>query len=75
MIVNAHECRCCTEIEGCMLAIDTCEVIADVGNISCVTNHPGFSAVCLNKWTLRLSGEKYKTKGGVRYRQTGFENK
>lgn len=28
-----------------------------------ITAHPGFNAVCLQKWILRLGGEKYRTKG------------
>ena len=41
----------------------------------CVTDHPGFEPVCLNKWCLRLSAAKYKTKKGTRYRRAGFENR
>ena len=75
LLANAQECRCCTEVEVCMPAISNSEVVEDVGHVSCVTNHPGFNAVCLSKWSLRLSGEKYKRKGGQRYHQFGYENK
>ncbi len=26
------------------------EVVEEVGNVQCVTEHPGFEPVCLNKW-------------------------
>ncbi len=72
---NAKECKCCTEIESCMVAINDAEVVEEVGSVvSCVTEHPGFSAVCLNKWSLRLAADKYKTRHGRRYRRAGFEN-
>ena len=58
-----------------MSAIITFEVVADAGDLHCVTEHPGFDAVCLNNWSLKLSAEKYKTKAGTRYRRTGFENR
>ena len=72
---NCHECQCCTEIEGCMHEMHSFEVVEEVGNVQCVTEHPGFEPVCLNKWCLRLSAAKYKTKRGARYRRTGFENR
>ena len=59
-----------------MLAISSFEVQEDVEGqeLDCVTEHPGFIPVCLNKWCLRLSADKYMKKDGKRYRKTGFEN-
>ena len=41
----------------------------------CVTEHPGFCQVCLQKWSLRLAADKYKTKNKTKYRQTSTENR
>ena len=38
------------------------DVVEEVGEIQCVTQRPVFEPVCLNKWCLRLSAAKYKTK-------------
>ena len=43
--------------------------------LKCITAHPGFNAVCLKKWSLRLAADKYRTKGKQKYRQTGSEEK
>ena len=40
---------------------------------NCVT--PGFGQVCLQRWSLRLAADKYKTKDKAKYRQTGSENR
>ena len=39
-----------------------------------ITQHLGFSEVCLGKWSLRHLADKYKTKGDLKYRRTGTEN-
>ena len=43
--------------------------------LKCVTEHPGFNAVCLEKWNLRLATERVRTKEKKRYRQTGSEER
>ena len=48
-LANAKECLCCKEIYGCMLALEDDEVLEAVGNVSCVTKHPGFAPVCLKR--------------------------
>ena len=51
-------------------------VIAEVGTKpNCVAQHPGFGQVCLQKWSLRLAADKYKTRNKTKYRQTGTENR
>ena len=70
---NSSECKCCTEIDGCMLAINHWEVVEDVGNVQCITEHPGCTPVCLNRYSLRLLADAYKTRAGTRYRDTGCE--
>ena len=41
--------------------------------VICVTDHPGFPAVCLNRWLLDLAVETFKTRDGHRYSQLGPE--
>lgn len=40
-----------------------------VQNAKCVTQHPGFNPVCLQKWSLKLAADKYKTKNNDKYSQ------
>ncbi|XP_031552087.1 uncharacterized protein LOC116289336 isoform X2 [Actinia tenebrosa] len=42
---------------------------------NCITLHPAFQTVCLDRWSLRLSAGKYRTIDGRSYRQTGSEEK
>ena len=43
--------------------------------LKCITEHPGFNPVCLQKWSLRLATAKFKTKGKQQYRQNGSEER
>jgi len=43
--------------------------------LKCITQHPGFNAVCLEKWSLHMAAEQVKTKYKRRYRQTGSEER
>jgi len=49
--------------------------IPDGTVLQCVTQHPGFNAVCLEKWSLRMAAERLRTKEKSRYRQTGSEER
>ena len=60
---NPYECYCCHDIEECQTALEDEVVRDEVGAIlSCITLHPGFKECCLSKWSLRLTGTRYKTK-------------
>lgn len=75
---NISECCCCSELEGCLEAMQSDLVLQDLSpdvNLTCVTEHPGFKPVCLQKWSLRLAAGKYKTKGKQKYRQTRSEER
>lgn len=75
---NISECYCCSELEGCQESMKSDLVLEDIGTdvtLKCVTKHPGFKPVCLQKWSLRLVAGKYKTKGKQTYRQTGSEGR
>ena len=39
--------------------------------LRCIKQHPGFGPVCLQKWSLRMAGERVNTKAKERYKQTG----
>lgn len=43
--------------------------------LKCITEHPGFRPVCLEKWSLRLAASKYKTKDKQQYKQKGNEDR
>ena len=73
---NAYECQCCMEIEQCTHALDHEDVISETGQPpNCITAHPGFRPVCLERWSLRLAADKYRTKIKKKYRQTGSEER
>ena len=75
---NIGEYFCCTEIEDCMEALKEDDVLqdsADSSPPSCVTLHPGFRPVCLEKWSLRYAAGKFKTRQKKRYIQTGSEER
>ena len=80
LLSNTYECFCCCELEGCEEAIKSEEVLEELKaegilEVKCITQHPGFSQVCLQKWSLKLAADKYKTKSRARYCQEGTENR
>lgn len=55
-----NECVCCQEITATQ---NMCLNHEDEGTASehnCITQHPGFSAVCLNKWVLQTAWYQYR---------------
>ena len=63
LLQNVYECKCCREIEQCVKTLSSNLVVQDIGTPAlCITLHPGFRPVCLEKWSLRLTAGKYKTK-------------
>lgn len=72
---NAKECKCCTEIPQCMDALQDKWVIETGEELLCITQHPGFRAVCLERWSLKLAADKYKTLENKRYKNTGEEKR
>ena len=78
LLQNISECYCCCELEDCEESMKSDLVLQDLApdvNLTCITEHPGFQPVCLQKWSLRLAADKFKTKGKERYRQTGSEER
>ena len=75
---NISECYCCCELDGWVEALVSDIVLQDLPEgmkLMCITEHPGFEAVCLEKWSLRLAADKYRTKSKTKYRQTGSEER
>ena len=73
-LVEAKECRCCTEIQKCVDEMNL--VTAEKDATMCIINHPGFDAInrwslviCINRWSLELASDNFKTRGGQKYRQ------
>ena len=46
-----------------------------IENAKCVTQHPGFTCICLQKWSLKQAAVNYKTKSNTKYSQVGTQNK
>ena len=49
--------------------------VADVPDAKCITQHPRFNCFCLQKLSLKMSADGYKTKSNARYCQLGEENR
>ena len=41
----------------------------------CITQHPGFNAICLNRWALELASDNFITRGGLKYRQVDSKDR
>ena len=55
------ECVCCTEINKIIEKVDD---LSD-SNVVCITDHPGFSSVCLNPWVLQAAYYQYRQEHGT----------
>ena len=80
LLQNAKECCCCKEIEGCAkflekFAEESMLGIKNEGELVCVIDHPGFPAICLNRWSLELAADNFKTRDGHRYKQSGSKER
>ncbi|XP_015754353.1 PREDICTED: uncharacterized protein LOC107334001 [Acropora digitifera] len=76
LLQNISECYCCQELDGCRESLESDIVRQDLQDdetLKCITEHPGFQPVCLEKWSLRLAALKYKTKAKQHYKQKGNE--
>jgi len=61
-------------MEKCIEALSSELVLKEVGDPpTCITMHPGFPSICLDKWSLRMSAAKYRTIDKKTYRQTSSE--
>ncbi|CAH3116523.1 unnamed protein product [Porites lobata] len=58
-----QECICCKEIDRCEEVME--EAIGD--RTVCITLHPGFESVCLNRHVLEVAALGLKTRAGKSY--------
>lgn len=56
-VVKGQECSWCQEEERC---VDMMEELDEP--VDCITLHPGFNSVCLDKWVLETAAVRLKTK-------------
>ena len=71
---NANECFCCQDNEKCVASLKEELVLEDIEEPpKCITLHPGFGPVCLEKWSLRISAVKYRRRDGKRYKKQDSE--
>ena len=61
-ILNRNEeCTCCSEFpEICNKNREAVEMGEVADTPVCITQHPGFQAVCLNRWVLQTAWYQYK---------------
>ena len=63
LVTKAEECHCCQEIDRCA------EIMAEIDQEGkCITLHPGFRDVCLNKYVLEVASLGLKAKSGKSYK-------
>ena len=53
------ECVCCCEIDRVVEKIESNHI-----HISCITQHEGFNAVCLNQWVLQTAFYQFRQSHG-----------
>ncbi|XP_031560222.1 uncharacterized protein LOC116296353 [Actinia tenebrosa] len=75
MLQNVYEAKCCRELDGCVEACHADSVLEETQTPpNCIILHPGFRPICLEKWALKQSASKYKTRDKRRYNQIGKES-
>ena len=67
------ESRCCQEIPQVWAKV------TELGNIKCITEHPGFMSACLDVWVLQVAYLQYRQQYGAvdyplhhKYRYVGY---
>ena len=73
------ESRCCKEVDRVVDKMDAYAGEAngnddDDASLDCITAHPGFQTVCLDRWVLETAYYQYKQQYGDRGRQDATEN-
>lgn len=69
-IIEAKECRCGTEVPKCVDALTRAN-----SEQLCITNRPVFNDICLNRWSLELASDNFRTRGGMKYRQVDSKDR
>ncbi|KXJ07569.1 hypothetical protein AC249_AIPGENE27944 [Exaiptasia diaphana] len=61
-LVNHEECFCCYELDRCREKMEAIEM-----DDTCITEHPGFENVFLDRWVLEVAAIGLKTRKGRSY--------
>lgn len=60
------ECVCCQEVVQCVNKNQEVAQVEQVSEPACITDNPGFQAVCLNYWVLQTAWNQYKQQYGAK---------
>ncbi|XP_046840966.1 uncharacterized protein LOC124435062 [Xenia sp. Carnegie-2017] len=76
LLQNEKESQCCQELDECIESLKN-EMVLDELKIvpKCITLHPAFNSVCLDIWSLRMSGPKFRKIDGRKYVKHDDENR
>ena len=58
-MARSEECKCCKEYDR------VSDIMSELQDpLPCITHHPGFSGICLNKWVLKVAWLQCKQQYG-----------
>ena len=57
---SARESICCREIAVIEDKISELQVLDSSSEATCITEHPGFSGVCLDVWVLQMAAHQIR---------------
>ena len=69
-----NECSCSEETEKCTKSLSEEWMPQSMEAPKCITFHPVFNTIFLDRWSLRLASGSYRTINKKCYQQTGSED-
>ncbi|XP_046855950.1 uncharacterized protein LOC124449052 [Xenia sp. Carnegie-2017] len=76
MLQNEKEIQCCQELDECIESLNSEMVLGEMKVVpKCITLHPAFNSVCLDIWSLRMAGPKFRKIDGRKYAKHDDENR
>lgn len=60
-----EESVCCLEISACVGMNEEAAQVEKIPVMECITDNPGFQAVCLNYWVLQVAWKHYRQQYGT----------
>ena len=76
MLQNEKESQCCQELDECIESLNSEMVLGEMKVVpKCITLHPAFNSVCLDIWSLRMAGPKFRKIDGRKYAKHDDENR
>ena len=61
-----EESVCCQEVLACVSKNEEVAHVEQIAIPACITDNPGFQAVCLNYWVLQAAWNQYKQQYGTK---------